>query len=150
MQATNRKVFIVHGHDETAILEVENFIRKLDLEPIILRDQPDCGATIIEKIEANSDVAFAVVLYTECDLGKEKNSSELKPRARQNVVFEHGYLVSKLDRKHVCALVKGSVEIPGDYSGVIFTPMAPDGQWKIRLAKNMIAVGVEIDLSKVL
>ncbi len=42
-------------------------------------------------------------------------------RARQNVVFfEHGYLISKLGRNNVCALVKQSVEIPNDISGIVY------------------------------
>jgi len=39
-------------------------------------------------------------------LGKATGDPELKPRARQNVVFEHGYLMGKIGRKNVCALVK--------------------------------------------
>ena len=35
--------------------------------------------------------------------------TDLKPRARQNVVFEHGYLIGKLGRNKVCALVKEEV-----------------------------------------
>ncbi|WP_258875466.1 nucleotide-binding protein [Paraburkholderia sp. BL27I4N3] len=34
-------------------------------------------------------------------------------------VFEHGYLIGKLTRDRVCALVKGDVETPNDISGVV-------------------------------
>ena len=34
--------------------------------------------------------------------------------------FEHGYLISKLGRNNVCALVKQSVEIPNDISGIVY------------------------------
>lgn len=43
-----RKVFIVHGHDELMMNSVARFISKLDLEPIILHEQPNEGRTIIE------------------------------------------------------------------------------------------------------
>ena len=56
-----RKVFIVHGHDVEAKLEVARFIEKLNLEPIILHEQANDGLTIIEKIEKYSDVGFGIV-----------------------------------------------------------------------------------------
>jgi predicted nucleotide-binding protein len=36
-------------------------------------------------------------------------------RARQNVVFEHGYLIGKLGRSRVSAIIKDVVEIPNAY-----------------------------------
>jgi hypothetical protein len=45
------KIFIVHGHDESATESVARLIEKLKLEPIILREQANKGKTIIEKIE---------------------------------------------------------------------------------------------------
>src|SRR5699024_3079224 len=92
---TNTKVFIVHGHDVDRRNEVELFMRRIGLTPVILCNQPNAGLTIIEKIEENTDVDFSLVLYTGCDEGKLKTDADLKPRARQNVVFEHGYLRSE-------------------------------------------------------
>ena len=91
------KVFIVHGHDNAAKEAVARFVEKIGLEAIILHEQASSGNTIIEKIEANSNVGFGIVLYTPCDLGaSQEKKDELKPRARQNVVFEHGYLMGKI------------------------------------------------------
>lgn len=144
------KVFIVHGHDNEAIQEMARTLEKGDLEAIILHEQPDGGRTIIEKIEQYTDVDFAVVLYTQCDLGRAKdtNVEHERYRARQNVVFEHGYLIGKLGRDHVCALVKGDVETPGDISGVVYVPMDEHGAWKMRLARNMQDVGIKVDMNK--
>ena len=88
-----KKVFIVHGHDESARKDAELLMKDLGVEPIVLFKRPNMGDTIIEKLERESiDVCFAIVLYTSCDLGKAKEESELHPRARQNVVFEHGMM----------------------------------------------------------
>lgn len=146
------KVFIVHGHDGAAKQEVARVLEKADFHAIILHEQPSGGQTIIEKIEANTDVAFAVVLYTPCDLGRarEQEVEDERGRARQNVVFEHGYLIGKLGRSHVCALVKDGVETPGDISGVVYVPMDEKGAWKFELAKEMRAVGLNIDTNKLL
>lgn len=89
-----------------AKIEVARFIEKLGFEAIILSEQANEGKTIIEKIEEYSDVDFGIVLYTPCDVGSEKDTNDFKPRARQNVVFEHGYLIGKLGREKVHALKK--------------------------------------------
>lgn len=94
------KVFIVHGHDDAAKQEMARTLEKSGFEAIILHEQASVGMTIIEKIESYTDVDYAVVLYTECDLGRDKTkkADDEKFRARQNVVFEHGYLMAKLTR----------------------------------------------------
>lgn len=66
------KVFIVHGHDDAAKEAVARFVEKIGLEAIILHEQASSGDTIIEKIEKNSNVGFAIVLYTPCDEGAPK------------------------------------------------------------------------------
>ena len=146
----SNKVFIVHGHDNEAKQEMARTLEKAGFEAVILHEQPDGGCTIIEKIEKYSDVSFAVVLYTECDKGRAKEEAvdSEKYRARQNVVFEHGYLIGKLGRSHVCAFVKGKVETPGDISGVVYVPMDSNGAWKMQLGNNMKDVGIDVDLNK--
>ena len=88
-------------------------------------------------------------MYTPCDKGGLANDgAELKYRARQNVVFEHGYLIGKLERKNVCALVKNDVEKPNDISGVVYISDDESGAWKIEIAKELKAAGYNIDFNK--
>jgi len=144
------KIFIVHGHDDLAKQEMARLITDLGFEPIILHEQANGGRTIIEKIEEYSNVGFAVVLYTPCDKGgKDAEPLELKSRARQNVIFEHGYLIGKLGRGNVCALVRGSVETPNDISGVVYLPIDAHGAWKYALADEMASSGYNVDKNKV-
>ncbi len=144
------KVFIVHGHDGEAKQAVARFVEKIGFEAIILHEQASSGKTIIEKIEANSNVGFAIVLYTPCDLGASKEKpDQQKPRARQNVIFEHGYLIGKIGRKNVCALVKGDIEKPNDISGVVYIKIDEGDGWKYTVAKEMKTCGYDIDLNKI-
>lgn len=143
------KVFIVHGHDKQARLEVTIFIKSLGLKDIVLDEQASSGKTIIEKIEDYTNVGFGIVLYTPCDLGASQEEKELlKPRARQNVVFEHGYLMGKIGRENVCALVKGDIEKPTDIAGVVYISMDEGGGWKLAVAKEMRSSGYDVDLNK--
>lgn len=119
------KIFIVHGHDDKAKLELKNFLQNsLDLgEAIILHEQPDSGRTIIEKFEHSSvrvDVVF--VLLTPDDVGVTLEENLTKHRARQNVIFEMGYFFGRLQRTkgQVILLHRGKVELPSDITGVVY------------------------------
>lgn len=139
------QVFIVHGHDEHAKNDVKDYVESRGLEPIILHLQASGGRTIIEKIDHYSNVGFGIVLYTECDVGAKRNTLKYSWRARQNVVFEHGYLIAKLDRSRVAALVKGSVETPNDISGVVYVAMDASGSWKDELDGELRDAGYDIE-----
>jgi len=143
-QFNSSQVFIVHGHDEIAKLEMADFITSLGLTPIILHMQPSSGRTIIEKIEYYSNVGFGIVLYTPCDVGSKVGDLTGKYRARQNVVFEHGYLIGKLGRPRVVAVVKSSVETPNDISGVVYVSLDEQNIWKETLKTEMRSVGYQV------
>lgn len=144
------KVFIVHGHDGETKLQVTEFIQQITGErPVILHEQADSGRTVIEKFEAHaSEAGFVAVLLTADDVGGVKGSTNLQPRARQNVVFEFGYFIAKLGRGRVVALYESGVELPSDVSGMLYTSLA--GNWHTKLAKELKAAGIEVDLSKAL
>ncbi|MBU7573143.1 MAG: nucleotide-binding protein [Hydrogenophaga sp.] len=143
------KVFIVHGRDDLAKISAARFVEKLGLKAVILHEQVSGGKTIIEKIEEHTNVGFALVLYTPCDSGGLVDDQP-KPRARQNVVFEHGYLISKLGRRNVCALVKGGTEVPNDISGVVYVPLDDHGAWHLAVAKELRNAGYDVDMNKVI
>jgi predicted nucleotide-binding protein len=145
----SRDIFMVHGHDGEAKHEVARFIEHLGLHPIILHEKPDKGRTVIEKVEHHSDVGFAIVLLTPDDVGHPKDKpDEPKPRARQNVVLELGYFIGKLGRARVCALLKSDIEIPTDFAGVLYKPMDATGNWRLELAREIKAAGIDVDLNK--
>lgn len=138
------QVFIVHGHDDLAKLEMADFIEGLGLQPIILHMQASSGRTIIEKIEHYSNVGFGIVLYTPCDVGSKVGALNGNHRARQNVVFEHGYLIGKLGRPRVAAVVKDTVETPNDISGVVYVALDQQGHWQEELKTEMRSVGYDV------
>ena len=148
-QPSSRKVFIVHGHDDGARETVARFLERIGLEAVILHEQANQGRTIIEKVVANSDVGFAVVLLTPDDEGCVKGGA-LEPRARQNVLLELGYFIGRLGRDKVCALKRGTLEIPSDFAGVVWEAMDSSGGWKQALARELEAAEHSIDWNKVM
>jgi predicted nucleotide-binding protein len=144
-----RRVFVVHGHNHAIRRSVEGLLAKLDLEPIVLHKQPNKGRTIIEKIEENSDVGFAVVILTPDDVGisklQRKKRMKLRGRARQNVIMELGYFMGKLGRTSVCALHAENIELPSDIDGVLYVPYDKQRRWRAELVKEINASGIPID-----
>ena len=151
MQNT-KKVFIVHGHDNEAKETTARFIEKLGLQPIILHEQSNAGRTIIEKFETYSDdIAFTIVLLTPDDVGAvASDKTNLKPRARQNVIMELGYFMGRLGRLNVCALHKGGVELPSDYQGILYIEMDLSGAWKSKIAQELVQAKLQIKIEALL
>lgn len=148
-RSMSKRVFVVHGHDAAAKLEVARFIEHLGLEPIILHEQANEGKTLIEKFEAHSKGArYALIILSPDDLGSVADDpTNAQPRARQNVVFEWGYFLGRLGRDRVNALYFEGVELPTDNDGVVYTPFDSKGAWKILAARELKQAGYQIDLN---
>lgn len=125
VQQSRKKVFIVHGRDKTALLEIEGILSRVGLEPVVLNRNVNGGLTLMEKFEKYSDVKYAVVLLTPDDIGALYEDAPLeslgyKFRARQNVIFELGFFYGKLGRSNVCCILKSTVEKPSDIDGIAY------------------------------
>lgn len=144
-EPVSNEIFIVHGHNDSVKQATARTLSKLGLEPIILHERPDGGKTIIEKFEKNSSMlGFAIILLTNDDEGKAKTETNLKARARQNVIFEMGYFIGKLGRERVFLLLEQGVEKPGDLDGIVYTPMDSHDGWKLKLVKELKAAGYPV------
>jgi predicted nucleotide-binding protein len=116
------RAFIVHGHDEVALLQLKNYLQNVLRwrEPIVLREQSNCGKTLIEKFEDFSTrVDCVFVLLTPDDQISRKSANETR-RSRQNVIFELGFFYGQFGRQsgRVIVLYKGPNELPSDIQGV--------------------------------
>jgi hypothetical protein len=139
-------VFIVHGHDDGMKNTVARFIAQLGFKPIILHEQLNKGRHILTKfIEESDRVNFAVVLFSPDDEGRKVGTRSYQKRGRQNVVLELGYFISKLGLDGVMTLMKGKIEMPSDFFGVVYTEMDDAGAWKNVLADELRARGYPVD-----
>jgi predicted nucleotide-binding protein len=131
---------------------IARFVEKLGPKVVILHEQANEGRTVIEKFEDHADVPFAIVLMTGDDRGGLNGDDIAKQqrRARQNVIFELGYFLAKLGRRYVAVVHEENVELPSDYSGVVYLPLDAAGAWRWGLAREIRAAGLEIDLNNAL
>lgn len=68
--AANENVFIVHGRDTKSLTELKGLLQKLNLNPIVLIEQPSGARTTVEKLEKYADdVGYAFVILTPDDIG---------------------------------------------------------------------------------
>lgn len=140
----SKRIFIVHGQDEGTKEAVARFISSIGYDPVILHEQPSKGRTIIQKFrDEASDVGFAIVLMTPDD---EMTSGER--RARQNVILELGFFLGALGPDRVAAIVKGDLEKPSDFDGVVYIQF--NGSWKMDVAKELQAAGYDFDWNEVM
>ena len=144
-------IFLVHGHNLLLREQVRRYIEKItDRYVLVLDEQPNQGRDVLGKLLDHAvTAAFAVVLLTGDDEGREAGAGSWSPRARQNVVLELGLFLGLLGRDKVVALYEAEVEIPSDYSGVLWVPLADKG-WQMQLASEMQAAGIAVDLNQAL
>lgn len=151
----SRRVFLVHGHDGELKNELARLLQKLDFQPVILHERPDRGQTIIAKLTGEmSDVGFAFVLLTPDDVGAVAvKRGDLSPRARQNVIFEHGLFVGHLAPDRVCAIRRGDVETPSDLQGVLYKTISEGNSIAsiaLEIVNELRAAGYLVDANKLL
>jgi predicted nucleotide-binding protein len=149
---SGKDVFIVHGHDLDLAQTTARFVEKIKLNPIILHEKPNKGRTIIEKFEQEGkDAGYAIILMTADDRGGTRDTpyESQSFRARQNVVLELGFFLGKLGRERVAVLYQSGVEIPSDYSGVVFIALDDQDAWKYKIGREMKSVGFKLSLDDI-
>lgn len=146
-----KKVFVVHGLNEVHLKECYELMESFEeLEPIVLKYQPNIGRTIIEKFEVSAkECQYAVILLTPDDMAystyKNEGPEHAVPRARQNVIFEFGYFIGRITRKKTACLYKDvcNIELPTDLQGLVYIPFKNSvDEVKEDLRKELIQAGV--------
>lgn len=146
-------IFVIHGRADAPRLAVQNLLlRATSHPPVVLMDQGNRGATIIEKLEEQlgKNAGFAVVILTGDDEGRLSGTDEMQPRARQNVILELGYAMGRLGRRNVTLLHEEGVELPSDINGVAYYPLDTQGGWQRHLLGDLKAAGFEISAEALL
>lgn len=142
----SNKIFVVHGKNIEIRNKVTSFLQSANYEPIVAVDEKANGRTIIEQIEELTEVKKGIVIYTPDDVARLRKryggkTDEMFYRARQNVIFEHGYLCGKLGRSNVIMLIcydeKKEFDIPSDVNSMVYIKYDDNGEWKNRVLKEI-------------
>jgi len=104
------KAFISHGKETAALTKVEDFLRILGIDPLIVKDMPSLDKTLGDKVDYYLGKAdFIVILAT----GEDKIKGKLHPR--QNVIHEIG-LAQKTHPGKIIYLLEENTEFPSNIS----------------------------------
>ncbi|QMU22881.1 TIR domain-containing protein [Gordonia rubripertincta] len=142
-------IFIIHGRDESARMKLEILVlKRLGRAAIVLADEPNRGATVIEKLEAAfASASFAIAILTADDVGGLRVADEtpkLQPRARQNVLLELGYAMGRFGRDRTAVLLEDGVELPSDMGGIAWYELDKSGRWQDQMLGELQAAGFEV------
>lgn len=146
--SSDAPIFIVHGSDTLRAESVAHTVSTATgRKTIILRDQPNEGRVLIEKIERHAaQASYAIIVMTPDDHGSRADETGTRPRARQNVIFEMGYFCGLIGRRNVCVLIRPGVEKPSDLDGIVYITFDDDRAWKTELLRELRHAGFSIDL----
>jgi hypothetical protein len=126
------RILFIHGRSKDWE-HIRDFLKtKIEhLQPLEMAEAPDEDLTLPQKWEKVASRAHgAIAIATADDVGSlaidnagksiPEGDRNPRPRARENVWLEVGYLWGKLGRKRFRVLLKEDISIPTDVSGVIY------------------------------
>lgn len=157
--ATPDSIFIVHGHDESALAEVKVFVEGIGVRPVVLKEAAGPDQSLLQRFfRVAGKAKFAIAILSADDVGASRiqfdaigvGEKALQFRARQNVILELGFFYGQLGWDHVFVLLKQSdkifpnFEMPSDISGAVYDRMDASGRWKSELRERLAAAGFSV------
>ena len=153
----NTKIYIIHGREHKIRDELVEYLRALDLTPILMDEMETDGLadSFTTFLQSAAPAGYAIVILTPDDVGGLKgdvfkegvasgqiNSKALNERARQNVIFELGYFVGRVGDSRVTLLQTGyALEYPSDIKGRWFIDYSRSN-WKSLLRRRLERAGM--------
>jgi predicted nucleotide-binding protein len=157
-QASN-SVFVVHGHQDAALNDLEQYLKSLDVRPLIMTRMQEPSLSLLQRFFTIAGQAnFAVILLSADDYGASLDQYQLpdvgdkalKFRSRQNVILELGFFFGKLTWDRVIVLSKKphkkwpDFEMPSDLHGMVTVPMDETDNWKTQVREKLKLAGFKL------
>jgi predicted nucleotide-binding protein len=151
-------VFVVHGHDAAALIQLEHFLQSVGIEAIVLSKQDESPQSLFQKfLMIGGKARFAIVLIGADDYGASRRQYDaagvadraLQFRARQNVILELGFFYGKLGWENVFVVYKHpdrvfpNFERPSDLDGVVLESI-DDSSWQRKLSQRLAEAGFDL------
>jgi predicted nucleotide-binding protein len=157
----SKKVFVVHGRDESARKAMFIFLRSIGLEPLEWSQAVKATGKPSPYISEILDKAFSeaqavVVLMTPDDKAclqehfwrkdESKYEKELTGQARPNVLFEAGMAMGRYPERTILVQL-GKLRPFSDIDGIHSVRMENNSQKRQELADRLVMAGCSVDLS---
>jgi len=152
-------VFVVHGHDNLALEQVNGYLTSLGIKSVILGRIVGLEQSLFQKFLKSSAAArFAIVILTPDDRGASRAQYDsvgvgeraLKFRARQNVILELGFFYGQLGWENVFVVYRSDevfpdFERPSDLDGIVFVAIDAAGLWQEVLTEKLVEAGFQLN-----
>ena len=146
----SNQLFLVQGNNNEMNEDVLQTLQKLELEAIILNQNPEDEKKIVEKVSNSPNVSFGVALLSPDDsvCCKDQSSESSKYQADQTVIFDLGFLLGKLGKNNVAAIYwsKKDFEIPDSYEGIRWVEY--NQGWYFKLINELKESNFDVDANK--
>jgi len=132
------KAFISHGKESVALTKLEEFLRALGIEPLVVKEQPSLDKTLDDKVNYYlSRADFVIILAT----GDDKVEGKLQPR--QNVIHEVG-LAQNTHAGKIIYLLEEGTEFPSNIRPKVYEPFKQRNMMNafLHIAKELRAYGM--------
>jgi predicted nucleotide-binding protein len=149
-----RKVVLAHGRDDRWAQAVAHLLEQTGSHELTILDRrAEQRAELLEDVEDERvSSRYAVVLLTADDIGGPRMESAeepyFAPRARQDVVFEMGFLAAALTPARVCVLYEDGVELPCELDEISHVRLDLAGTWQPKLLMKLRRAGFDYDLNR--
>jgi hypothetical protein len=115
-----RKVFISHGHAEDVLRRVEDFVRALGLEPVVVKRGASLGDSVDDLVERRIEECQAQIVLATAD---DQVDEAWQPRP--NVIHEIG-LGQRIFKDRIIYLKEDRCEFPSNVAPKVWEPFARD------------------------
>jgi len=121
------QIYFVHSKDTDATQKVIDYLKSEGYSLVILKKVSGAGTTIIDDIESNLDIRYAVVVLNPD--GVDANYPN------QNILLELGIFIGHLGRENVSAICEPNTILPLDYHGFEYIDFS--GNWEKKLKHEL-------------
>ena len=113
-----RKVFITHGHAEDVLRRVEDFVRALGLEPVVVKRGASQGESVDDLVERRIEECQAQIVLATAD---DQVGDAWQPRP--NVIHEIG-LGQRIFKDRMIYLKEDRCEFPSNVAPKVWEPFS--------------------------
>jgi hypothetical protein len=133
-----RKVFTAHGQAESVLRRIEDYVRALGCEPVVVERLPSEGAAIDDLVEQRMGECAAAIILATCD---DEVDGRWQPRL--NVIHETG-LAQRTLQNRIVYLKESGCDFPSNIGPKVWedferTDLAPAFE---KIAKELRAFGL--------
>lgn len=142
------RVYVIHTGEGPMEKDVISLLKKIDLQPLLRHNRLDSIKSLEQEFADQTNANFAVVILSSDEFVYSKNGKpgDAKLRARQDIIFDLGYLLGRLGRQNVLALYyeQKSFLLPTLLHNAVYLPYDKGGGWQQALMKRLQFCGYNI------